>query len=96
MIIRVKCIKPIVRSDYDWHLANGVREPATDDEIEDQRHEQHELVFCNENVVLTTDEYCYALYHRDNGVLFLGNLWKPGEWKITSESLEELSTLKLQ
>lgn len=60
--------------------------------VESQCNETHALIYTDGNIAVTMSEYCYAFWSVTSGLCTGSHstLWKPGEWKLSDESLQRV------
>lgn len=85
--------------DYGWCCVDGDKsyiKPMTEDEIFDQNHESHALIYTDGYIALTLYETCPAIWSLSNGKCLGGTLWgtfkvkdKKG-WRLTDESITKI------
>lgn len=69
---------------------------SPNDNLNYTHDETHALIYTDGKIALTLYECCYAMWYLRNGDFAgapRGSLWKQGEWKLSSESIEKIKKL---
>jgi hypothetical protein len=72
---------------------NGEERECSEEELREQSHETHALIYTDGAVAITTYECCYAMWDLSTGLLDGGSLWERRSWRLTGESLEKIRQL---
>ena len=84
-------VEYVGRLDGDITRYHGTfKRIPTDQEMRDSMRETHALIYDDGFVAVTLYECCYALWSLREGKCLGGNLWKGGEWKLSSDSLNKI------
>ena len=73
-----------------WHRGDGSTSPMSPEDIRNQGHEEHALIYTDGHVAVTLHEYCYAMWYLNDGATAGVSHWKKGEWRLTPESVEKI------
>lgn len=94
--VLIEYIGEIDQDDYnDFNIVNRGEFEATEENVRLNMVERHALLFTNYSIAVTMYETCSAAWALSSkttaGICLGGDLWKPNDWKISTESLEKIS-----